>query len=147
LIRYPSLQTTRDHRDLAKGTTTCDHRLNFIMQKVSNENDEGVSKEMGDMGNMELDGAVRTGMGNEGKSGMWTATKLDSDPTAQESLQAIARRADAQQLNETTGLRAIPTTLYRNMPTTERLITLITTKPSVTPLKEWLWGLSKFILP
>jgi hypothetical protein len=109
------------------------------MQKVSNENDEGVSEGMGD--------AVRTGLGNEGETGMWTTTKLDSDPTAQESLQAIARRADAQKLNETAGLRAIPTTLYRNLPTTERLIALITTKPSVTPSKEWLWGCSKFILP
>jgi hypothetical protein len=104
------------------------------MQKVSNENER-----TGDMGNVE--------MGDAGRSRMWTTTKRDSDPTAQESLQAIARRADAQQLNETTGLRAIPTTLYRNLPTTERFFALITTKPSVTPLKTWLWGLSKFILP
>jgi hypothetical protein len=114
------------------------------MQKVSNENER-----MGDMGNMEMEmgGAGKSGMGDAGRSRMWTTTKLASDPTAQESLQAIARRADAQQLNETTGLRAIPTTLYRSLPTTERFVALITTKPSVAPLKTWLWDLSKFILP
>jgi hypothetical protein len=112
------------------------------MQEVSNENER-----MGDMGNMEMGEAGKSGMGDAGRSRMWTTTRLDSDPTAQESLQAIARRADAQQLNGTTGLRAIPTTLYRKLPTTEQVFAIITTKPSVTPLKTWLWGLSKFILP
>jgi hypothetical protein len=112
------------------------------MQKVSNENER-----TGDMGNVEMGEAWKSGMGDAGRSRMWTTTKRDSDPTARNCLQALLRRADAQQLNETKGLRAISTALYRNLPTTERFFALITTKPSVTPLKTWLWGLSKFILP
>lgn len=101
------------------------------MQKVGTENGENVGEKMG----------------NGEKSGMWADTKHPSDPTAQQSLQAIARLMEAETLNKNTGVRAFSVALFGKLKSTERILALIINKLSLTSFKTWLWSLSEFALP
>lgn len=77
---------------------------------------------------------------------LWASTKRDSDPTAQQSLEGLARRAGSHLLDENAGVRAWTSALCPKLPSTKRLVALITDS-GVDPLKKWLQGFSEFIRP
>jgi len=94
----------------------------------------------------EIDERAGETMGKVERTGMWASIKHDPEPTAQQSLHSVARRAGAQLLDENAGVRAWTLTFYGKLPSARSLIALIT-KSGVRPVKKWLRGFSKFTHP
>lgn len=85
-------------------------------------------------------------MGKVKKTWMWASTKHDSTLTAQQSLQQVARRANAQVLNEhaaAAGVQAWAVAIYNKLPSAGGLFALIADS-GVRPAKKWLHGFSEF---
>jgi hypothetical protein len=102
------------------------------------------------------------------KTGMWAATKRDSDPTAKQSLEAIILRMNILDSNKRTkssertesaliksleGLRAnIPdsderTSFERTKLALSRSLEGLGMRPSAGGLKNWIWSFSKYLFP
>ena len=95
------------------------------------------------------------------KTGMWAATKRDTDPTAKQSLEAIVLRMNTRESNNRTrslertklalsknleGLRAKPSTGGLKSALSKSLEGLHL-KPSTSGLKNWIWSFSKYLFP
>lgn len=86
-------------------------------------------------------------IGDQGqRKGMWARTKNESDPTAVQSLQAIAHRADAPKPTDHTDTLKWSCPVFSKLPSTKHLRSLVPT-PSIKPLKNWLWSFSEFLQP
>lgn len=79
-------------------------------------------------------------------AGMWAATKHDVDPTAHQSLQAIARSIEAQGLNKNAGASAWNVPLLGQLPSTSGLFTLFGGS-KISSFKDWLRGFSESPFP
>lgn len=79
-------------------------------------------------------------------AGMWASTKHDADPTAQQSLQAIARCIEAQGLSNNAGASAWKVPLLGKLPSTSGLFTLLGGS-KISSFKDWLRGFSKSPYP
>jgi hypothetical protein len=75
------------------------------------------------------------------QTGMWAATKRDTDPTAQASLEAILRRTNSQSSNEREH------TFERSKMALRKNLEDLRFKPSFSDLKNWMWGFSKYLFP
>lgn len=85
-------------------------------------------------------------MGKVERKGFWASTKHDSTITAQKSLQQVARRANAQVLNEhaaAAGVQAWAVAIYGKLPSARGVVELIADS-GVRPVKQWLRGFSEF---
>ncbi|KAM0702524.1 hypothetical protein Q7P35_009953 [Cladosporium inversicolor] len=79
------------------------------------------------------------------RKGMWESTKHDSTLTAQKSLQQVARRANAQVLNEhaaAAGVQAWAVAIYGKLPSARGVVALIADS-GVRPVKQWLRGFTE----
>jgi hypothetical protein len=75
------------------------------------------------------------------QTGMWAATKKDTDPTAQASLEAILRRMNSQSSTEREH------TFERSKMALRKNLEDLRFKPSFSDLKNWMWGFSKYLFP
>ena len=74
-------------------------------------------------------------------TGMWAATKKDSDPTAKQSLEAIILRMNTLDSNQRTE------TFERSRSSFSKSLEGLRAKPSLDGLKNWIWSFSKYIFP
>jgi hypothetical protein len=86
-----------------------------------------------------------TGEMRERESGMWADSKNHSDPTAQQSLEAIKRRAEAASFDKRTGPSSVPVELRDQVTATQRVLALITGLAD-TSIGTWIWSFSELSL-
>ena len=79
--------------------------------------------------------------GSKPQTGMWAATKRDTDPTAQQSLQAILQRTNSPTSDGSEH------TFERSKMALRKNLEDLRFKPSFSNLKNWMWGFSKYLFP
>jgi hypothetical protein len=75
------------------------------------------------------------------QTGMWAATKRDTDPTAQQSLEAILQRTNSPTSDGSEH------TFERSKMALRKNLEDLRLKPSLSNLKNWMWGFSKYLFP